>query len=58
MKRNDPHSWMISLCGNRSADCLQRRFHGTFDAALAKADELECEAGFQVLGVHIIRCTA
>lgn len=58
MKPNDPHHWQISLSGlhgRRKLTIENTSFVGTYDEALAKADEMECEVDFDVTQAVLTR---
>jgi len=53
MKPNKYKFWNISLHGPKAGDLHTVRFHGSIDAALAEADELECEVDFDITKVVV-----
>ena len=53
MKSNAYKFWNITLTGARAADTHTVRFHGTIDAALAEADEQECEVDFDIVKIVV-----
>ena len=53
MKPNKYQCWNISLHGPKACDLHTARFHGSIDAALAEADELECEVDFDITKIVI-----
>lgn len=57
LKSNNPHHWLIILAGfkRNQPRSETRDFKGTFDEALAYADEWECEVPFDVAQVIVTR---
>lgn len=53
MKPNKYKFWEISLHGPKAGDLHTVRFHGSIDAALAEADELESEVDFEITKIVV-----